>query len=100
MKNEGTRETMPLHIFLHEVELAAIAKGADCETAREPEVRARLIRAYNAGEPVWMVADELAFRSKRLIVECRADREHAALAGMRSAAFGKFGRKVRRGEGR
>jgi hypothetical protein len=50
-----TKETMPSHIWMDEVELAAIARGARIEVVRE--MRAMLWRWYQAGEPVWMAVD-------------------------------------------
>lgn len=63
-RNQSTIETTPRHIWMHEVELAAIALGSNCELARDEHVRARLNRAYVAGEPVWMAAEELAMRTR------------------------------------
>lgn len=83
--NESKSATCHRLIWLHEVQSAAIAKGADPGFAREPEMRARLDRAYHAGEPVWMAAEELAFRSKHVTIERRAEREVASLRALTAA---------------
>ncbi len=54
----STAETTPFIIWKHEVECEAVRLGADVASVRESH-RARIIRAYQAGEPVWMVAAEL-----------------------------------------
>ena len=66
-----TNETMPSHIWLHEVETAAIARGARAETLRE--MRPMLLRWYAAGEPVWMAVDGIVPAAKRRVLEERAE---------------------------
>lgn len=53
----GTKATMPIHIWLHSVELTAIRHGAS--VAGLESAHAKLISWFNAGEPVWMAADAL-----------------------------------------
>lgn len=55
MKNQGTKDTTPFHIFKDEV----------CKASGLPADRlhlGRLHAAYDAGEPVWMVAEEMKLR--------------------------------------
>jgi hypothetical protein len=54
---DGTKTTMPLHIWLHSVELTAIRHGAS--VAGVESVHAKLVLWFNAGEPVWMAAGSL-----------------------------------------
>jgi hypothetical protein len=72
-----TRETVPQHIWLHEVQTQAIAKGAPAEhvMALEPMCR----RWYAAGEPIWMAVDSLVPTAKRRALEVRAESELSAL---------------------
>jgi hypothetical protein len=61
-KDPGTKETVPWGIWSHEVEIAALALGADAAAIRAVkagEGRSRLQRWYQAGEPIWMAADGL-----------------------------------------
>jgi hypothetical protein len=55
----ATKATMPCHIWMHEVEAAAIAAGVSGDWLRESEQRARMNRYQSAGEPVWMAADSM-----------------------------------------
>jgi hypothetical protein len=54
-RNAGTKETTPFHIFKHNVVSAA---GITVDQVH----LGRLHAAYDAGEPVWMVADEMRLR--------------------------------------
>jgi hypothetical protein len=74
--NSADRETCPcpFHIWQHEVELAAVGRGASPDAVREA-ARAYALRWYQAGEPVWMAAESLAFVARRGAVELRADGE-------------------------
>lgn len=67
----STNETTPSHIWIHEVEIAAIAKGAPAEQLRE--LRPMLLRWYAAGEPVWMAVDGIVPTAKRRALEQRAE---------------------------
>lgn len=59
-----TNETTPYLIWLHEATLAAIRKGADAEVVRA--VAGEFAPTwYQAGEPIWMAADSLAFVAKQ-----------------------------------
>lgn len=53
-RNLATRETAPYHIWLHSVLTDA---GVSFEQAEAAVTRDRLVRWYQAGEPVWMAAD-------------------------------------------
>ena len=57
----ATWPNAPAHLWLHAVELRAIKKGARPEELRAPHVKERLSRWRQAGEPVWMAADGIAF---------------------------------------
>lgn len=57
MKHQGTRDTTPFHIFKDEV---AKASGLPVERLH----MARLHAAYDMGESVWMVADEMKLRAE------------------------------------
>lgn len=81
-KNESTRETCPCHIWMHEVELATLgliaartqSLGAFAkEVFQTPEFRAIMLRAYRNGEPVWMAAEDCAFRAIERARAHRAD---------------------------
>lgn len=56
----GTRETTPFHIFKDEV---AKASGLSVDRLH----LGRLHTAYDMGEPVWMVADEMKLRADALM---------------------------------
>jgi len=71
--SNATNETMPSHIWTHEVSMAAIHAGVPA--AFVDKMRDRISRAYGAGEAVWMVADELVFRWQRSEIEDRSDHE-------------------------
>lgn len=60
--DEGTGDTVPRHIWTHEVELTAsrAVPGIDPKFFKKPETRSRIMRWYNAGEPMWMAAESLA----------------------------------------
>lgn len=73
--NESRRNSCPLHIWKHEVCLAAIGKGADAELVRDAEINAMVLRWYEAGEPVWMAAESLAFLVKQREKLKRAEAE-------------------------
>jgi hypothetical protein len=76
----GTRHW---NIWSEAVELAAIGRDVDAEWLRALPQRKRLSRAYAAGEPVWMVADEMI---QRWAGETRAAMESAdGLAVLRKA---------------
>jgi hypothetical protein len=54
---DGTRATMPMHIWLHSVELTAIRHGAS--VAGIASANGKLVSWFNAGEPVWMAVGSL-----------------------------------------
>jgi hypothetical protein len=60
--DEGTEDTVPRHIFMHEVELrvAQAVPRLEADFFRTPSVRDLMSKRYNAGEPMWMVAHEMA----------------------------------------
>ncbi|HEY6861698.1 MAG TPA: hypothetical protein VI358_18175 [Pseudolabrys sp.] len=60
LRHTGTKETTPFHIFKHEVTMAA-------GIAVDQIHIGRLHAAYDAGEPVWMVADEMKLRAKAFL---------------------------------
>jgi len=72
-EHSQTSETTPRHIWKDAVATVAIARGVPADWMRVTDVATRINGAYNAGEPVWMIVDELAFRYKRSMVEQRAD---------------------------
>ena len=74
-----TRESAPFHIWREHVTTLAAVAGVDPEFTRTESIRGRLLRAYQAGEPAWMMADELKFRARRTAIENRADAEAAGL---------------------
>lgn len=60
-----TRETAPWHVFNATVreELASLKLGIDTDAIDATEgARERIQQAYQAGEPLWMVADEIQIR--------------------------------------
>src|SRR5690606_16525517 len=85
MKNQSTNETCPIHIWKHEVQVAALALGGDAETMRESDINEMVVRWYEAGEPVWMAADSLAFVSKQRAKANRAESEAAYYKRMAAA---------------
>lgn len=60
MRNQATNQTCPFHIFKSEV---AAASGLSIDRLH----LGRLHAAYDAGEPVWMVADEMKLRAETLL---------------------------------
>jgi hypothetical protein len=78
MTNTSTNETCPRHIWQHEVSTLAIRAGADADIVREL-IKDVGVRWYNAGEPVWMAAHDIAVIAKRRKVERSAVREVDAL---------------------
>jgi hypothetical protein len=78
MINTSTNETCPRHIWQHEVSTLAIRAGADADIVRDL-IKDVGVRWYNAGEPVWMAAHDIAVIAKRRKLEQRADREVAVL---------------------
>ena len=56
-RHTGTKETTPFHIFKHDVTVAASIPVDQLHIGR-------LHAAYDAGEPVWMVADEMKLRAE------------------------------------
>lgn len=57
----GTSATTPWHIWEHNVIDAALKAGAELEGIKAH--RNRLHAAYAAGEPIWMMVDELVIRA-------------------------------------
>lgn len=84
----GNKATMPFHFWLHDVVMAAIAKGAKNagEASRWEDMRPRLQRWYQDGMAVWMAADSLAFvakeRPRQEMIHARAEGELKFLAGL------------------
>ena len=72
-EHSQTSETAPRHLWKDAVATDAIARGVPADWMRGTDVATRINGAYNAGEPVWMIVDELVFRHKRSTVEHRAD---------------------------
>ena len=60
MKNQGAKDTTPFHIYKDEVCKAA---GLSADRIH----LGRLHAAYDVGEPVWMVAEEMALRAESLM---------------------------------
>lgn len=60
MRHNGTKETTPFHIYKHEV------AGAAGISVDRMDLGA-LYRAYDMGEPVWMIADEMKLRAEALM---------------------------------
>jgi hypothetical protein len=73
--DEGTSDTVPRHIWTHEVELTAAraVPNADPKVFKRPETRSMLMRWYNAGEPMWMAAESLAMLASDDATEKRRD---------------------------
>jgi hypothetical protein len=69
---DGTKATMPMHIWLHSGELTALRNGAS--VAGVESAHAKLVAWFNAGEPVWMAAGSLLELAKGYD---RAQREQA-----------------------
>lgn len=71
--DEGTGDTVPRHIWTHEVELTAAraVPGADSKFFKRPATRSMLQRWYNAGEPMWMAAESLAMMASDEATEKR-----------------------------
>lgn len=69
-RNEGTRDTMPMHIYMHEVLIAA---GVSQDEAAPH--RARVQMWARMGEPVWMAADGLRFLVRQSALNARAERD-------------------------
>jgi hypothetical protein len=71
--DEGTSDTVPRHIWTHEVELTAAraVPNADPKVFKRPETRSMLMRWYNAGEPMWMAAESLAMMASDEATEKR-----------------------------
>jgi len=93
---DATSATMPRHIWVHHVQLEASrrarARGLGDEIGsmlREAEIRARIHRAYNAGEAIWMMVDELALR-------VRAWRDAQRSESVQEMSVNSFLRTIRR----
>ena len=76
MKNKSTKETCPRHIWMEEVVTEAIklfpgVSAAACH-AGDGMLRDRMNRAYDTGEAVWMMAEELALRVRMMDIDRRA----------------------------
>jgi hypothetical protein len=82
----ATLHTTPLHIWLHNLMMEAHASAEQLGPYRE-----RMVRAYNAGEPVWMAADELKLRLRQRAIEEQADAEAAGLRRRLAGALPKDG---------
>lgn len=54
--NVSTKETCPVHIWLHE---SIVDSRCSVEEANGAVTRERLLRWYQAGEPVWMAAQSI-----------------------------------------
>lgn len=69
-----TNETTPRHIWMSEVESEALrlSPGCDAELFRDVDVRCKLNRWYDAGEPVWMAASGLRDMVRAISIEHRA----------------------------
>jgi hypothetical protein len=78
-RDPGTRETVPFHIWKHNVLLAASRRGVPQEYIERPEVRARIQRAWAAGEPIWMAVDALTVFAKGAAIHERAERDGSPL---------------------
>ena len=68
----GTKTTMPMHIWMHSVELTAIRHGASVSGVES--AHSKLVTWFNAGEPVWMAAGSLLQMARGFD---RAQREQA-----------------------
>lgn len=78
----GTKITMPMHIWMHSVELTALRHGASL--AGIESAHGKVVSWFNAGEPVWMAAGSLLQMARGFD---RAQREQAdGFAYIRSAA--------------
>ena len=71
----ATKDTMPWHIWYHEVTLAAIQAGADAAIVGEEDLQQRWNLQYRTGEPVWMAAHSLHTFAVGRAKGRRADRE-------------------------
>jgi hypothetical protein len=81
MQNKATKVGTPYTIWKEYVRAEVHASDADLKP-----YASRLQAAYNAGEPVWMMADELKHRLKYTAIAKRADADDPlalARAGMR-----------------
>jgi hypothetical protein len=90
--DEGTGETVPRHIYIHEVELAVSKAVPRIEPSfwKETHIRSMLNRWYNAGEPMWMAASGMASMADEYSLEKRQARFDkgsgaGALRGLRGA---------------
>lgn len=70
----ATTDTMPFHIWLHEVKLAAIRAGASSEWLDE-RFGHRLGDWANAGETVGGAVDMILFTLKREAIETRGEKD-------------------------
>lgn len=82
-RDPGTKDTVPYHIWAHEVEAAAIKSGAEGRFVRaeRAENKGRMRRWYEAGEPIWMAADTLkAFAKGQKIAHNEGSHKRAVAA--------------------
>jgi hypothetical protein len=78
---DATNETTPFHLWRDAVELETLRRCPGChETLRAQ--RARILRAYQAGEPVWMAVDEMVLRANAARVVDQAERSPAVISTM------------------
>lgn len=87
----GTKGTMPLHIWLHEVKLAAIHGGADAEWLNE-RFGHRLVGWFDVGESVAGAVEMVLFCWKREPIETRGETEAEHLKDFLRAAVEEVSR--------
>lgn len=65
-RNEATCATCPRHIWMDAVVCEVAAAGLVVDSLNlNGELRPRMNAAYVAGEPVWMVVDEMKLRLRQ-----------------------------------
>ncbi len=84
--NNATNETCPIHIWMHE---SVVDAGVSVEQADAAVTRERLIRWYNAGEPVWMAAQSIKIMVNDMRVAARA--AHDGRSAIRAAHRASMG---------
>lgn len=89
-RNESTKETAPWHIWHHEVTVAVKATVHEIDAAVG---RARLLKMYGAGEPVWMAASAVQAFVDGARRAAREDREANGLRDLIRQATGREDRQ-------
>lgn len=83
----GTCENIPRHIWKHEINVVVSKELRPGETTETPEIQARLNRAYNNGESMWMAAYDMVTVARET-AKARGSLEESNKRVLRHATIG------------